>query len=579
VASSPDGGRSAARATQRRLTRMVRAARLPLGGAVVLGVLTSVLVVAQAALIAVVVPRAFLDGDGLEALRDPLIALAAVVVARALCAGAFETSGRIGAQRVMGELRERLATHVLRVRPTGSPDRRTGELVTTAVQGVEALEAWFARYLPQAVLAVAVPIVVLAYVLPRDPAAGLILLITVPLVPVFMILIGLAAKARTEKRWTTLSRLSAHLLDVMRGLETLRANDRDQAQVSTMERAGDAFRRETMATLRIAFLSALVLELVAMLGTALVAATVGVQLAEGNLSLTTGLAVLLLAPELYLPVRMLGQQFHASTDGMEAAERIFAVLDEPAALAAPTGVAPAVVHPRSSVLTLDRVTVRYPGRPVPALHEVSLTIRPGEHVALVGPSGSGKSTAAALALRLLDPDEGAVRCGGVDLREVDVQAWRRQVAWVPQRPTIFSGTLEDNVRLAAPDASATAVRRALVAAGLADLVAALPAGLATRVGEDGRPLSAGEAQRVALARAYVRDAPLLIADEPTAHLDAVTAAAVADALMELAAGRTLLLVTHRPQLAALADRALTIDRGVIVTPRPVPTPLLSLVTT
>jgi thiol reductant ABC exporter CydD subunit len=555
--------RARARATQRRLTRMVRAARVPLAGAVVLGTLTSVLVVAQAALIATVVARAFLEGDGLGQLGAPLLALAAVVVARALCAGAFETSGRIGAQRVMGELRERLTNHVLRVRPTGSPDRRAGELVTSAVQGVEALEAWFARYVPQAVLAITVPIVVLAYVIPRDPAAGIILLVTVPLIPVFMILIGLAAQAKTERRWRTLSRLSSHLLDVMRGLETLRANDREQVQVGMMERAGDAFRRETMATLRVAFLSALVLELVAMLGVALVAATVGVQLAEGHLSLTTGLAVLLLAPELYMPVRLLGQQFHASADGMAAAERIFAVLDEPAALTAPTPGAwrPPAPDPARDAVTLDRVSVHYPGRPVPALVDVSLRLAPGEHVALVGPNGAGKSTAAALVLRLLDPDAGAVRCGDVDLRDVDAADWRRRVAWVPQRPTIFAGTLEDNVRLAHPGAGAAAVRRALIAAGLVDLVAALPDGLATRVGEDGRALSAGEAQRVALARAYLRDASLLVVDEPTAHLDAVTAEAVGAALLDVAHGRTLLLVTHRRPLADLADRIVPIEHG------------------
>ncbi len=558
--------------------RMVRAARLPLGGAVVLGTATAVLVVAQAALIAAAVSRAFMDDAGLGALQGTLIALAVVVVARALCAGAFETSGRIGAQRVMGELRDRLTAHVLHVRPVGSPDRRTGELVTTAVQGVEALEAWFARYLPQAVLAVTVPIVVLAWVIPRDTAAGLILLVTVPLIPVFMILIGLAAKAKTQQRWSTLSRLSSHLLDVMRGLETLRANDRDGVQVQMMEKAGDAFRRETMATLRIAFLSALVLELVAMLGVALVAATVGVQLANGDLKLETGLAVLILAPELYMPVRLLGQQFHASADGMAAADRIFAVLDEPASVSIPERPVPAP-DPSRGVVELADATVTYPGRPVPALDRLSLTLAPGEHVALAGPNGAGKSTAASLLLRLLDPDSGTVRCAGVDLRDVDPSDWRRRVAWVPQRPTIFNATLEDNVRLARPGASAAAVRQALIAADLARLVAELPDGLDTRVGEDGRPLSAGEAQRVALARAYLRDAALLIVDEPTAHLDTVTAGLIGDALWSLAAGRTLLLVTHRPHLADRFDRIINVDNGRLVVPSSSPTSAAPVVMT
>ena len=497
------------------------------------------------------------EGDDLASLGPWMLALTGVVVARALCAGAFETSGRRGAQRVMAELRERLTRHVLEVRPGGSPERRTGELVTTAVQGVESLEAWFARYLPQAALAVTVPIVVLAFVLPRDLAAGLILLVTVPVVPVFMVLIGLAARAKTERRWKTLSRLSAHLLDVIRGLETLRANDRDGAQIAVMERAGDTFRRQTMATLRVAFLSALVLELIAMLAVALVAGTVGVQLAEGDLALETGLAVLILAPELYMPVRLLGQQFHASQDGMVAAERVFLVLDEPASVRVP----PAPVQapdPARGAVVLDDVTVRYPGRTVPALEGFSLTLAPGEHLALSGPNGAGKSTAASLVLRLLDPSNGRVSCDGVDLCRVDPAAWRSRLAWLPQRPTIFADTLEANVRLACPGASEAAVRQALAGAGIEALVAGLPDGPATRIGEGGRALSAGEAQRVALARAILRDAPLIVADEPTAHLDAVTAAAVGDALLAACAGRTLLLITHRRDLVERAGRCVVL---------------------
>jgi ABC-type transport system involved in cytochrome bd biosynthesis fused ATPase/permease subunit len=337
-----------------------------------------------------------------------------------------------------------------------------------------------------------------------------------------------------------------------------------------MERAGDTFRRETMATLRIAFLSALVLELVAMLAVALVAGTVGVQLAEGRLGLETGLAVLILAPELYMPVRLLGQQFHASEDGMVAAGRIFELLDEPPSVTVPRRPQPAP-DPARGALVLDAVAVSYPGRPVPALDGFTLTLEPGEHVALAGPNGAGKSTAAALVLRLLDPDAGTVRCGAVDLRETDPGEWRSRLAWLPQRPTIFAASLEENVRLAAPEAPDSALRRALAAARLDELVATLPDGPATRVGEGGRPLSAGEAQRVALARAILRDAPLIVADEPTAHLDAVTAAAAGDALLAAAAGRTLLLVTHRGELAARAGRT------VLLAPAAAPVPETTLV--
>ncbi len=479
---------------------------------------------------------------------------------RGLVAFGFEAAGRVGAARVMGELRGRLVRHLLVARPGGLAGERRGELAAAAVQGVDALESYFARYLPQAVLAVLVPAAILAWVVPIDWPAAAILLVTVPLIPIFMVLIGRLAERSTRARWESLARLSAHLLDVVEGLATLRAFGRAERQAETIADASDAYRRETMATLRVAFLSSLVLELLAMLGVALVAATIGVQLIDGAIGLEAGLTVLILAPELYLPLRNLGAQFHASADGLAAAERIFAVLDEPATVRAPARPVPAP-DPADAVVRLEDVSFAHPGRGEAVLDGVALALRPGETVALVGPSGAGKTTLAALLLRLADPERGRVSCGGVDLAAVDPAAWRRRVAWVPQRPTLFAGTVAENVRLAAPGASDAAVEAALRAAEAWDVVAELPDGLATRVGDGGRRLSAGQAQRVALARAFARDAPLVVLDEPTANLDPGTAEVVETAIARLARGRTALWIAHRPALAARADRVVTLEHG------------------
>jgi len=511
-----------------------------------LALVTAVLVLAQAALLSEVLA----DGFAGAASGATLVALAVVVAGRASAQAGFALAGRLGALAVMSSLRRRLAARLLA--GGAGAGERSGELTTAAVGGVDSLEAWFAGYLPQVLLSALIPPAILAFLLWHDLTAVAVLAVTVPVLIMFMVFIGLAAKARTRARWRALAMLGAHFADVVRGLPTLRAHVREDAQLATMDRVADRYRRETMGTLRVAFLSAFVLELAAMLGTALVAATVGLQLVAGHLAFRDGLLVLLLAPELYAPLRSVGQQFHASADGVAAAERIYAVLDAPAVLSGSRG-AP---DPASETIRFSHVSFAYDDG-VAVLDDLGLTLRPGETVALVGPSGAGKSTVASMLLRFADPSSGLITCGAVDLRTVDPDAWRGQVAWVPQRPAIFAGTVADNIRLGvqAPD---DAVREAARRAGAGAFVAALPEGFATRIGDGARPLSAGEAQRLALARAFLRDAPLVILDEPTSHLDAATASAVEDAIFELCRDRTALLIAHREALAARADRVITL---------------------
>ena len=554
------------RSTGRRLAASGRAARLHLAVTVGLGAVATALLIAQATLLARVVARVFLEGAGLADVRGELAWLVAVAIGRGLAAAGFEATGRIGAASVMSGLRERLVEKLLLERPGGLAEEQSGELAAVSVQGVDALEAYFARYLPQLVLAVLAPVAILAWVVPRDWEAAAIMAVTLPLIPVFMVLVGGLAERRTRARWHTLSVLGARFLDTVGGLETLRAFGRAAAQEEAIAASSERYRRETMGTLRVAFLSAFVLELLAMLGTALVAVTVGVQLADGGLGLEAGLTVLLLAPELYAPLRQLGAQFHASADGLAAAERILAFLDLPASVAVPGRPRPAP-DPGGAAIACEGVRFSHPGT-APVLEDAWLALEPGETVALVGASGSGKTTLLSLLLRLADPEAGRVACGGVDLREVDPRAWRRQVAWVPQRPTLFAATVADNIRLADPAASDARVRDAARQAGALEVVESLPGGLDARVGEGGRRLSAGQARRIALARAFLSDAPLVVLDEPTAHLDAESAALVDEALVRLLEGRTALLAVHRPALARRADRVVELRDGRIETPLP-----------
>lgn len=543
----------------RRLLRTSGAARWHLVAAVASGVATAATVIAQAVLLGRIV-GAVVAGTPPAQVRGELLALAAVSVARGALGWGQAMSAHVAAARVMSALRLRLVGHVLRERPAAGDAGRAGEIATDAVQGVDALEAYFGRFVPEAVLSVLVPVAILAWVVPLDPVSAAIMAVTLPVAIVFLALVGMAAGAASRARMDALRALGGRFVEVVRGLPTLRAHGRAEHQAVVLEGIGDRLRRETMATLRIAFLSSLVLELAASLGVALVAVAIGLRLADGGMTLTAGLTVLVLAPELYAPLRRLGANHHAGADGTAAAERIHAVLDLPPALARPAEPVP-LPDPAAAPLALESATVRHEGRAAPALREVDLVIAPGETIALVGPSGSGKTTLLGLLARLADPSGGRVRCGGVDLRAGDVDAWRRRIAWVPQRPALLAGTVADNVRMGDPGATASAVWAALDAAGAGDLVRGMPAGLGTPVGEGGRRLSAGEARRIALARAFVRDPSLVLLDEPAANLDPVAAALVEDAIARLCRGRTAVIATHRLDMAGDADRVVVLDGG------------------
>ncbi|MFC9678819.1 thiol reductant ABC exporter subunit CydD [Streptomyces sp. NPDC056948] len=530
-----------------RLLRYARATRVFLVAVVALGAVGAGLVIAQAMLIAEVVVGAFQHRMAVAELGTPLLRLAAVAAGRALVGWLTELAAHRASAAVKSELRGRLLERSVRLGPGWLSGQRTGSLVALATRGVDALDDYFSRYLPQLGLAVVVPVAVLARIVTEDWVSAAIIVGTLPLIPVFMVLIGWATQSRMDRQWRLLSRLSGHFLDVVAGLPTLKVFGRAKAQAESIRRITGEYRLATMRTLRIAFISSFALELLATISVALVAVTIGMRLVHGEMDLYIGLVILILAPEAYLPLRQVGAQYHAAAEGLAAAEEIFEVLETPVP-------ASGVEAVPAGALAFEGVTVRYPGRSADAVADVSFTVEPGETVALVGPSGAGKSTLLSVLLGFVRPAEGRVRAGRVDLADADLEQWRSRIAWVPQRPHLYAGTIAENVRLARPDADDDAVRRALRDAGALEFVDALPEGAETELGEDGAGLSAGQRQRLALARAFLADRPVLLLDEPTAALDGATEAEVVAAVRRLAAGRTVLLVVHRPALLGVADR-------------------------
>ncbi len=540
---------------QARPVRRLLAAGVAAGGA------QAVLLCVGAWLMAWLLAHAVLAGRGLGDLWPAVAVLVAIALARfALGLGQRRTTFEAGAQ--VGEnVRRALEQRLRQLGPRWAAQQSRGDLVTRSVDGVAALVPYYAGYLPQVALTAVIPAVILLAALPADPWSALILLLTAPLVPLFMILVGGAAERASQRRWSRLRRMGARFLDALSGLTTLRLCRAAGREAALLAATGEAYRKETMAVLRIAFLSALVLEFFATVSIAVLAVLIGFRLMWGTLDFEQGLFVLLLAPELFLPLRALGTQRHRRMEAAAAAEDLIALLDQPVTEAdsGPAPLPPASLAPQHIALTFEQVSFGYePDRPV--LRELDLLVEEGTVLTLVGASGSGKSTLFHLLLGFATPQAGRILINGQDLAALDLSAWREHIGWVSQRAHVFHGSLRDNLLIAAPDSDETRLRRALKAASLQEVVTRLPQGLGTPLGEHGHGLSGGERQRLALARAWLRDAPLLLLDEPTQHLDAATAAAIDVAVDEMAVGRTVIRIAHRldhltddTHVAVLAD--------------------------
>ncbi len=553
----------------RRLFELARDSRFGLSATILAGLLGGLLTIWQASILSQVINGVFLELQTPDAALGALSLMLVVIALRGLSTWGGAVAANAVAVRVKTDLRQRLFAHLLRLGPTYARGERTGELTNAAVEGVEALDAYFSQYLPQLAVSALVPLAILLLVFPLDPLSGVILLLTAPLIPVFMILIGKAAEALTKRQFETLSRLSAHFLDSLQGLTTLKLFGASKSHAKTIDQVNQHFRDTTLNVLRVTFLSALVLELIATLSTAVVAVEVGIRLLYGNLAFQQALFLLVIAPEFYIPMRMLGLRYHAGMSGVTAAKRIFEILDTRLP----------VISEQYSVnsqqpslntehwilntgsIVLNNVSFIYSGEQTPALQNINLGIKPGQHTALVGASGAGKSTLVSLLLRFIEPGTGQITINGADLALIAPDDWRRQVAWVSQKPYIFHDTIAANIRLAKPDASDEEVVAAAQAAHLHDFIQSLPAGYDTLVSEGGARLSGGEAQRLALARAFLKDAPILILDEPTSSLDPRLESLLEESIRRLMQGRTVLTIAHRLNTIFRADQIIVLHEG------------------
>ncbi|MCC6973172.1 MAG: thiol reductant ABC exporter subunit CydD [Anaerolineae bacterium] len=520
----------------------------------------ALVIVAQAMWISRVINAVFLGRQTLIAVGTDLLLAVVTVGVRAGLAWGTSLSAAAITIPVKTGLRARLMAHLTRLGPAYTSEARSGELVLTATEGIDALDAYFRDYLPGVVTALFVPLIILIGVFPVDLLSFVILVITAPLIPLMMILIGKSAGALARRQYQEMGRLGAHFLDVMQGLTTLKLFNRSRRQIEVIGRITHEFREATLGVLRVAFLSAFMLEMLATLSVAIVAVEIGLRLISGRVTFEGALFVLIVAPEFYAPLRLLGAKFHAGTEGAAAAERIFEILDTPL----PQRSVGKSSIPADRTLRLEAVSFHYPQSAHATLTGIDLIIRQGERVALVGESGGGKSTLAALLLRFITPTQGQITLGGISLQEIALDQWRAQIGWVSQHPYLFHATVRENLLIGRPDASESALQEAVRAAGAESFIAQLPQGLDTPCGERGLRLSGGQVQRIAAARAFLRDAPFLILDEVTANLDPLNEHLIEETLRRLLRGRTALIIAHRLNTLVDVDRICVLGGGRIV---------------
>ncbi len=542
----------------RRLLTLTRDTRLPLLLTILSGLFSGLLIIWQAWLLSSVINAVFLEQQTLVQVMRPLSLMLLSISARAFLSWLNEVSANAVAVRIKTDLRTRLFEHILKLGPAHAHRQRTGELTAAAVEGIEALDAYFSQYLPQLVITALVPISILVFVFPIDLLSGIVFLITAPLIPFFMIIIGKGAEVVTKRQYDTLQLLSAHFLDSLQGLTTLKLFSQSKAQARSIAEVSEKFRDITLGVLRITFLSALALELLATLSTAVIAVEIGFRLLYAKMDFQPALFLLVLAPEFYMPLRALGARFHAGMAGTTAAKRIYEILDTKISEQSVENGAASISNEPFFALQLSDLSFTYPDESTPALENINLTIQRGQHIALVGKSGAGKSTLANLLLGFVQPTSGRI------IIQPSSFNLHHSIAWVPQQPHLFHDTIAANIRIGRADATQEEVIHAAQAASLHEFIDSLPQKYETVISESGARLSSGQAQRLALARAFLKDAPILILDEPTSSLDPETESMLEDSTRKLMQGRTVLTIAHRLNTIFQSDQIIVLDSGRIL---------------